>query len=192
MFCSILSLSRLDFVFGKIAGARVAYVRIFSLVANDVFVALASKYPDMEFDTLLEVLTSSTVIDPNNPHHRVLEETTAELHPNSLLPPRAQIIIVPKYEELVFQFRTLNQDNSLRVLSEIIVGMKPSTPISGSTKRIDATDIEVTLRSYRRGVVQGVYQRFLANPLILPNGTSVSDISYSSSFSLSLLANVAS
>ena len=146
---------------------------MYSTSAEEIFNQLSAVYPSVEFDHVAEVLVVNSFQDPTNKQHIHYGEVLSTLKPDSVLSPGAKVVIVPKYWELRFSFRSLGQHNSLRALSKIIVGTNAETPIAGCSRRINGTEIEVVLRSYFQNNLEEIYNRFSTQPILMPNGVRV-------------------
>jgi len=142
----------------KLAGTRELYHRVNSLKVKEIYAQLCTMYAGRcEGDQLNEVLGIIPIRQSDG--SMIMEEKRAFLTEDAILKPGTEVVLVPKIHQVVFTFRTLALDQSLRVLAKTIVS-KSSVPVSGKVRRASGIDVEVIVQAPFRKVVEDVYQMF--------------------------------
>ncbi|KJE92621.1 hypothetical protein CAOG_03545 [Capsaspora owczarzaki ATCC 30864] len=170
--------SEAPFVCGKLAGTHESYKIIHSLDVKTIFTELCSMNAGRcEGARIQKVLHQRIVSVPGS--QNISEEVVLDLNPGDPVKNEAEIVLVPHFHQYVFVFRTLAQDQSLRVLAKSLAKnmhdtSEQSIPISGHVRRISSIDLEVTIRAPFKRLIDDVLHRFRNAPEHVPQGRNVS------------------
>ena len=162
-------LSAGSFVYGKLAGTHEPYAIIHSLDVETIFDQLcrsnALRCEGARIQGVLEERIVTVPAPTGSGSIRIAEEVVVSLNPGDPVDHKCRIVLVPRYHQYVFVFRTLAHDHSLRLLAKALVSnvrapLEHRVPISGGVGRISSIELEVTMRAPFKRLIDDALARF--------------------------------
>jgi hypothetical protein len=135
-------------VYGRLYGSKSAYIPIKSTDQKIIFETLTKKYNSKCSGCNGAILKQ-----------KLDERTYLDINEGDVIDPNSYIELIPIRHTIVFQFRSLTGDESLRVIAKRLANRFESK-LGGEVRRVSKVDIEVIAHAYTKELLQQLHHSF--------------------------------